>query len=63
MLLLECLEVRKDIFRVEQPGTLYIFALIRGLKKDIFAKLLVSFDRKLDADYFGVKIRKIEPVI
>ena len=33
MLLLECLEVRKDIFRLEQPGTLYIFALGRGLKK------------------------------
>ena len=43
MLLLECLEVRKDIFRLEQPGTLYIFALVRGLK-NIFAKLLVSFD-------------------
>ena len=33
MLLLECLEVRKDIFRAEQPGTLYTFALISGLTK------------------------------
>ena len=28
-----------------------------------FAKLLVSFNRKLHADYFGAKIRKNQPVI
>ena len=27
------------------------------------AKFLLSIDRELDVDYFGIKIRKIEPVI
>ena len=43
---------------MEQPGTVFMFALIRGLLNNIFAKLLAS----LHADYFGAKIRKIQPV-
>ena len=44
-------------------GIAYMFGLLRGLEMNFFAIFLVSINRELNADYFGTKIRKIEPVI
>ena len=49
--------------RAEQAGTTYAFGGFRSLENNIFAKFLVSIDREFNADYFGIKIRKTEPVI
>ena len=49
--------------REKQAGTTNVFGGFESLKNHTFAKFLVSFHRKLHANYFGAKIRKIEPVI
>ena len=63
MLMLECLEVIERIFSMRNRLALLTYLdLLEAFKLIFLPFFLALFEMKLPDDYFGMKIRKIEPV-
>ena len=46
-----------------EKKNVFTFGLFVSLKNKLFAKFLLSIDRKLKVDYFGNKFRKTKPIM